>query len=191
MWQFSPENLGAFAFGAIIGWYVYYVNRYRKGEVQFSDITTLVGAIGGAAVLKLFEGKTPTDASLFGWYGIGLAVGFFGYFLTLIRLVYTSDNFTADWFLDGRRKNPEEGWSIPGEARQTMAAMSLAPTSPLQVAAPVLATGGFFGDNPAARQAAPKPAMLPEPEEAPASPKAGAASVQLVRPGPTRPMPRT
>jgi hypothetical protein len=39
--------LGAGAFGAIIGWYVYYINRYRKSDVQLGDITTLVGVLGG------------------------------------------------------------------------------------------------------------------------------------------------
>ena len=38
----SLPYLGAAGFGAIIGWYVYYINRYRKGDVQFSDLTTLV-----------------------------------------------------------------------------------------------------------------------------------------------------
>lgn len=94
------EIAGAICFGALIGWYVYYINRYRKGDVQLSDIVTLIGAIGGGAVLALFEAGTD----LFGAYGIGLAVGFFGYFLVLVFLVGVSKNFDADWFLDGRRK---------------------------------------------------------------------------------------
>ena len=28
---------GALAFGVVIGWYVYYVNRYRKGDVQIES----------------------------------------------------------------------------------------------------------------------------------------------------------
>ncbi len=91
---------GAICFGALIGWYVYYINRYRKSDVQLSDIVTLIGAIGGGAVLALF--KAGTD--LFGGYGIGLAIGFFGYFIVLIFLVGISKNFDVDWFLDGRRK---------------------------------------------------------------------------------------
>ena len=91
---------GAICFGALIGWYVYYINRYRKGDVQLSDIVTIIGAIGGGAVLALF--KAGTD--LFGGYGIGLAIGFFGYFIVLVFLVGVSKNFDVDWFLDGRRK---------------------------------------------------------------------------------------
>jgi hypothetical protein len=48
------QLLGACGFGALIGWLVYYTNRYRRGEVQFSDLVTLVGVIGGGAVLTLF-----------------------------------------------------------------------------------------------------------------------------------------
>jgi hypothetical protein len=103
--------LGAGAFGALIGWYIYYVNRYRKGDVQLSDITTVIGVIGGAAVTTLFDPK----AELFGAYGLGLFIGFFGYFATLVGLVKRSSNFDIDWFLDGRRKNLESGYYIPGE----------------------------------------------------------------------------
>jgi hypothetical protein len=102
---------GAGSFGAIIGWYVYYINRYRRGDVQFSDIVTLVGAIGGSAVLALF----PARGDLFGAYGIGLAIGFFGYFLVLSGLVAKSRNFNSDFFLDGRRKRLELDEYIPSE----------------------------------------------------------------------------
>src|SRR6516162_4666907 len=102
---------GALAFGAVIGWYLYFINRYRKGDVQIGDLTTVIGAIGGGALLKLFGGTSGDAATnLFGAYGIGIAVGFFGYFLSLIFLVGQSQVFTADWFLDGRRPNPPVDW---------------------------------------------------------------------------------
>ena len=103
---------GAICFGAIIGWYVYYINRYRKGDVQLSDLVTVIGAIGGGAVLALF--KQGTD--LFGGYGIGLAIGFFGYFIVLIFLVGISKNFDVDWFLDGRRKVNDNTVLPPSDA---------------------------------------------------------------------------
>lgn len=114
------QLLGAAGFGAIIGWYVYYINRYRKGDVQVSDIVTLIGAIGGAAVTALFDAKTD----LFGAYGIGLFAGFFGYFLVLIVLVNVSKNFDADFFLDGRRKKVDPDYFIPEYVNPTTAAMS-------------------------------------------------------------------
>lgn len=137
------QMLGAGAFGAIIGWYLYFVNRYRTGDVQISDITTVLGTIGGAAVLTLFDSKSD----LFGAYGIGLAVGFFCYFLSLLVLVSKSDNFTNDWFLDGRRRDPEPGWSIPAEARKTAAPMAVQPS-------------GFHGTNPAAAPIVVRPVVL-------------------------------
>lgn len=105
---------GAGLFGAVIGWYVYFINRYRKDDVSLSDIVTLLGAIGGAAVLALF----PAGSILFGAYGIGLAAGFFLYFLVLIFLVGISRNFDVDYFLDGRRKQPQPPYYIPDWVKQ-------------------------------------------------------------------------
>lgn len=122
---------GVFAFGTIIGWYIYFINRYRKGDVSLNDISGLLGAVGGASVAGLI------DKSFFPVYGIGLAVGFFGYFLVLIVLVAASDNFNSDWFLDGRRKKAVDPFEIPGDVRPTVAPMQVDP-------------GGLFhGTNPA------------------------------------------
>lgn len=103
------QLLGAAGFGAIIGWYVYFINRYRRADVQLGDLVTLVGVLGGGAVLALF----PARSDLFGAYGIGLFCGFFTYFASLIVLVGMSPNFDADWFLDGRRKKPGADYYIP------------------------------------------------------------------------------
>lgn len=93
--------LGAGGFGALLGWYIYYLVRHRTDNVTLSDLGTLVGIIGGAAVLTLF----PAKSDLFGAYGVGLFVGFFGYFLLLLTFVLVSDDFGVAWFLDGRRKS--------------------------------------------------------------------------------------
>jgi len=113
------QVLGAMGFGALIGWFVYYINRYRKGDVQWSDLTTLIGILGGGAVLALF----PEQTDLFGAYGIGLFIGFFGYFFFLMLWVRISKNFNADWFLDGRRRKPSGSFEIPEGVRGTVAAM--------------------------------------------------------------------
>ena len=101
--------LGAGSFGMLIGWYVYFINRYRKADVQLSDLATVVGVLGGAAVLALFPASSP----LFGAYGIGLGIGFFGYFLVLVYLVWRSEKFGVDWFLDGRREEPTPPIALP------------------------------------------------------------------------------
>ena len=117
----SVQLLGAGGFGAVIGWYVYFINRYRKADVQLSDLVTVVGVIGGATVLALF----PQGSVLFGAYGIGLAFGFFGYFVTLIILVGMSTNFDVDWFLDGRRIKPIDPYVIPGDVGPTIHPMEV------------------------------------------------------------------
>ena len=119
----TVQLLGAGGFGALIGWYVYYINRYRKGDVQISDLVTVIGVLGGGAILALF----PAGTDLFGAYGIGLFAGFFGYFLALIFLVGVSKNFNADWFLDGRRKKPEDPYYIPAEVTPTIHPMAPPP----------------------------------------------------------------
>jgi hypothetical protein len=119
---------GAFAFGVVLGWFVYFTNRYRKGDVQFSDLTTLLGVIGGGAITALFGDAKTT---LFGFYGLGLAAGFFAYFIALIVMVNLSKGvFTVAWFLDGRRKDLEQGEYIPGETRPTFAPMAVQPGGP-------------------------------------------------------------
>jgi hypothetical protein len=117
------QLIGAGVFGAIIGWYIYMINRYRKGDVQFSDLVTLIGIIGGGSILSLFKAETD----LFGAYGIGLGIGFFGYFFVLLIMVRVSDSFDVDWFLDGRRKSPPEGYLIPAGTAETIHPMDVRP----------------------------------------------------------------
>lgn len=162
--EITLPQWGAFAFGTIIGWYIYYINRYRKGEVGINDISGLLGAIGGASVAGLI------DKNFFPAYGVGLAFGFFGYFAVLIALVAASDNFNSDWFLDGRRKRAVDPFEIPGDIRPTVAPMQVNPgglfhgTSPAQVALVVPATALTS----AAAQSLP-PVYLPLPLTAPKS----------------------
>lgn len=115
----TPQRWGAFGFGLVLGWNLYFINRYRKGEVSLSDLATILGAIGGTAVLALFPAKTD----LFGFYGLGLAAGFFAYFLVLVLMVWRSPNFDRDWFLDGRRRAPAEGMVIPEGTAETVRPM--------------------------------------------------------------------
>ena len=111
------QQWGAFAFGLVLGWFLYFLNRYRK-EVSLADLTTVIGAVGGGAILALFPAKTD----LFGAYGIGLAVGFFGYFLVLMALVAKSPNFGVDYLIDGRRKLPDGGTGYPSDRDRPMGA---------------------------------------------------------------------
>lgn len=104
---------GAGGLGAVIGWYVYYINRHRKAEPQLADLATLIGAIAGGTVVALF----PAKSEMFGAYGVGLAIGFFSYFLFLVAFVATSKDFTFAWFLDGRATKPDYTTSVPMAGR--------------------------------------------------------------------------
>lgn len=67
---------GAFCFGLVIGWVTYRTIRRSKTN-GLSDIATIIGAVGGAAVTTLF----PSSSEAFGAYCIGLAIGFFAYLI--------------------------------------------------------------------------------------------------------------
>lgn len=66
--------IGAFAFGGVIGWVTYGILR-RSDRKTLTDITTVIGALGGAVITAQF----PTQTGAFGAYCIGLALGFFLY----------------------------------------------------------------------------------------------------------------
>ena len=69
----SIGDVGAICFGVVVGWIVYRTLR-RTDKAAVSDIATVIGAVGGAAVTGLFD-----SSRLFGFYAIGLAAGFFLY----------------------------------------------------------------------------------------------------------------
>jgi hypothetical protein len=115
------QLVGSGGFGAVLGWLVFYINRQRADVVKLGDLVTLLGVVGGSAVLALF----PASTDLFGAYGIGLAGGFFSYFFALAFFVRRSKNFDSDWFLDGRRKRPIEPYYIP--TREELARLAPSP----------------------------------------------------------------
>ncbi|MFJ1543375.1 hypothetical protein ACIODS_33080 [Micromonospora chalcea] len=73
-------NIGAACFGLVIGWITYRTLRRRQGPVRLTDISTILVAVGGGAVTTVFG-----EPQIFGWYAIGLAVGFFGYLVVAGR----------------------------------------------------------------------------------------------------------
>ena len=75
------SDIGAVLFGVVIGWITYRTLVRRTGAVNLSDIATVIGAVGGGAVLAIF--KSP---HLFGLYSIGLACGFFAYLIVFSLL---------------------------------------------------------------------------------------------------------
>jgi hypothetical protein len=70
------ELLGPFSFGLVTGWVCYRTLRRKTDGAALGDIASVVGAVGGAAVVALFKNAA------FDSYCIGLAVGFFAYFVS-------------------------------------------------------------------------------------------------------------
>src|SRR5262249_30004416 len=68
-------GLGAIFFGLVVGWIAYRTLRLTVGTNIFAAIAIIVAVVGGAAVTTLLK-----DDVVFGWYAIGLAIGFFAYF---------------------------------------------------------------------------------------------------------------
>ena len=79
------NSFGALCFGLVIGWVTYRTLR-RTSKSGLSDIASVFGAIGGAAVTKLF----PADSGSFPSYCVGLAIGFFLYLLTAMIVASAS-----------------------------------------------------------------------------------------------------
>lgn len=71
----NVEVIGALCFGLVIGWVTYRTLRRTGETVAVSNIATVIGAVGGAAVVALYTKE------LFAWYSIGLALGFFMYLI--------------------------------------------------------------------------------------------------------------
>jgi hypothetical protein len=110
------QEWGAFAFGLVVGWFTYFVNRHRREDVSLADVATIIGALGGGAVLALF----PEESRLFGAYGMGLAVGFFGYFVLLVVMVLATHGWTLEWFLDGRKPPPGKDQIVSADPDRPM-----------------------------------------------------------------------
>jgi hypothetical protein len=75
-------SIGAAAFGLVIGWMTYFILRRAKPSA-ISDLATIIGTLGGASIIGLFDPKGPLFAS----YAFGLAIGFFAYYRVYSKIV--------------------------------------------------------------------------------------------------------
>ena len=87
------SNIGAGCFGLVIGWVTYRTLRRREGVTALSDIAAVIAAVGGGAVTRLFASE-----DLFGAYSIGLAIGFFAYFI--VSLIVYGKEAQKQWMGD-------------------------------------------------------------------------------------------
>ncbi len=93
-------ELGSSCFGLVIGWVCYRTLRRNTGATGLSDISTVIGAVGGGAVTALFR-----QGDQFSWYAFGLALGFFSYFVA--GLFVSGKKEVQTWMGD------ERDWQAP------------------------------------------------------------------------------
>jgi zinc transporter ZupT len=84
------EAFGALCFGLVVGWISYRSIRRKTDGVSLGDISSVIGAVGGAAVTALFQ-----SGAVFGMYCIGLALGFFLYLGTAMLIAQAKGDITA------------------------------------------------------------------------------------------------
>ncbi len=80
--------LGSAAFGMVIGWVTYYTMRKNTKERTLADITVIISALIGPAVLAVFPAPAEGKPTMFGYYGIGLALGFFLYYVLFVLILW-------------------------------------------------------------------------------------------------------
>jgi uncharacterized membrane protein YeaQ/YmgE (transglycosylase-associated protein family) len=91
---------GAICFGLVMGWITYRTLRRKTEGAALSDISAVIGALGGGAITAVFQ--TPDSFSA---YCIGLAFGFFGYFIVGIIVDKSS---AGSWMME--EKGAGESW---------------------------------------------------------------------------------
>lgn len=118
--------LGTMCFGFVLGWMLYFVNRYRK-DVSLADLGTIVTALAGATILSLINVEETGNATLVGAYGMGIFLGFMAYGFTLYRIVKAyPEAYDTLWFVDGRRKGQgDTGYRMPEPSDEINRPMSV------------------------------------------------------------------
>jgi len=85
-------DTGALCFGVVVGWVTSRTLR-RSTPGGLSDIATVIGAVSGAAITGIY--KPSTDS--FGYYCIGLLVGFFAYLVLSLIIASREGTPVGDW----------------------------------------------------------------------------------------------
>ena len=82
---------GSLCFGAVIGWITYYTMRKNTRPRSLSDLTVILVALVGPAILAVFPAPVAEiRQTMFGYYGIGLASGFFLYYIMFLVLAWAA-----------------------------------------------------------------------------------------------------
>ena len=87
----TVTDIGAICFGIIVGWVTSRTLR-RTTPSGLTDIATVTGSIGGAAITGIWQPST----NAFGYYCIGLFIGFFGYLILAMTMARKSGEPIGD-----------------------------------------------------------------------------------------------
>jgi hypothetical protein len=80
---------GSACFGLVIGWITYYTMRKNTKPRTLADVTVIISALVGPAIIAVFPAPVEgTNQTMFGFYGIGLAFGFFLYYVIFVLLLW-------------------------------------------------------------------------------------------------------
>ena len=112
---------GSLCFGAVIGWITYYTMRKNTKPRTLSDLTVIIAALVGPGILTVFPAPVAgTRQTMFGYYGIGLAFGFFLYYILFVILVWAapaevllSMGLVQEHEVDAHGPDPEAGTPVP------------------------------------------------------------------------------
>jgi len=83
-------ELGALCFGIVVGWITSRALR-RSTSSSLTDIATVIGSVAGAAVTGIWQPNT----NAFGYYCIGLFLGFYFYLAVAVLTAHKSAH--GDW----------------------------------------------------------------------------------------------
>ncbi len=86
------EAIGAICFGIIVGWVTHRTLRRTKETVSLGNIAAVIGAIGGGAITALYK----PGSNVFGYYSIGLAIGFFLYLILASTVMKGNEWLSGD-----------------------------------------------------------------------------------------------
>jgi Ca2+/H+ antiporter len=88
---------GSIGFGMVIGWITYYTMRKNTKERTLADLTVIITALIGPAVMAVFPAPVAeTKQTMFGYYGIGLAIGFFLYYVIFVLFLWKAPKKLLD-----------------------------------------------------------------------------------------------
>jgi NhaP-type Na+/H+ or K+/H+ antiporter len=86
-------GFGAICFGLTLGWITYRILRVTASPPWLSYLIPMLGIIGGAVALAFFSNDV-----LFGWYSIGLVIGFLAYLA--VGLILNGTQELQPWRLE-------------------------------------------------------------------------------------------